>query len=111
MLISPFHDPSDRRSIISRLSDNSNSSGSAGSASNVSTIAGPPASLESTAPLTTEYEVWRRWEDCLFFQDVLEVQYGRMSREKRARLAAGKGVKKNGLYEHEDPARRLRAGR
>lgn len=133
MRITPFHDPSDRRSIISRSSDNSNGSSSgSGSASiagttvstmtfstlpasittsaSTSTIAGgSPLGVkdDSTTPLTTEYDVWRRWEDCLFFQDVLEVQYTRMSREKRARLHAGKGVKKNGLYEHEDPIRRL----
>ena len=52
----------------------------------------------TTVPLNTSYEVWRRWEDCLYFQDILENEYGRMSREKRARLQAGKGVKKNGVY-------------
>lgn len=51
-----------------------------------------------------EYEVWRRWDDCLWFQDCLESEYERMSRDKRKRLAAGKGVKKNGVYIQRDQA-------
>ena len=51
-----------------------------------------------------EYEVWRRWEDCLWFQEILESEYALMARQKRARLAAGKGVKKNGVYIHSDQA-------
>ncbi|KAL5504225.1 hypothetical protein ACEPAH_8299 [Sanghuangporus vaninii] len=80
MLITPLNDNHDRHSIISGTSGSSGSS---------------------------KYEVWRRWEDCLYFQDLLEAQYSLMSKEKRARLLAGKGVKKNGMYEHEDPIRRL----
>ncbi|KAJ3795791.1 hypothetical protein GGU11DRAFT_790790 [Lentinula aff. detonsa] len=45
-----------------------------------------------------EYEVWRRWEDCLWFQDTLELEYSRLARMKRQRLLAGKGVKKDGFY-------------
>ena len=70
------------------------------------------ASISSTASssvTSSEYEVWRRWEDCLYFQDLLETQYTIMSREKRARLHAGKGVKKNGVYPHEDPHHLRRA--
>ncbi|KII85086.1 hypothetical protein PLICRDRAFT_178840 [Plicaturopsis crispa FD-325 SS-3] len=52
----------------------------------------------------SEYEVWRRWEDWLWFQDTLELEYRRMSREKRSRLAAGKGIKKNGVYIQSDRA-------
>ncbi|KAH9944841.1 hypothetical protein B0H21DRAFT_694402 [Amylocystis lapponica] len=52
----------------------------------------------------TEYEVWRRWEDCLWFQDLLESEYALMSRTKRQRLAAGKGVKKDGVYLRSDQA-------
>ncbi|KAI0052252.1 hypothetical protein FA95DRAFT_1553570 [Auriscalpium vulgare] len=51
-----------------------------------------------------EYEVWRKWEDCLWFQDMLELQYSGIAREKRSRLAAGKGVKKNGMYIHDRAA-------
>ncbi|KAH7913233.1 hypothetical protein BJ138DRAFT_1111675 [Hygrophoropsis aurantiaca] len=51
-----------------------------------------------------EYDVWRRWEDCLYFQETLETEYARMAREKRARLAAGKGVKKDGMYVQSDHA-------
>ena len=54
----------------------------------------------------SEYEIWRRWEDCLHFQDTLETLYTQMAREKRARLLAHKGVKKDGVYTHEDPLRR-----
>ena len=52
----------------------------------------------------TEYEVWRRWEDCLWFQELLEEEYSHMARIKRHRLAAGKGVKKDGLYKHPGQA-------
>ncbi|KAJ7592902.1 hypothetical protein C8J56DRAFT_1023772 [Mycena floridula] len=46
-----------------------------------------------------EYEIWRRWEDCLWFQDVLETDYETMARQKKQRLKAGKGVRtKDGLY-------------
>lgn len=51
-----------------------------------------------------EYDIWRKWEDCLCFQDTLEMEYSRAAREKRNRLAAGKGVKKNGVYIHSDQA-------
>ncbi|KAF8825291.1 hypothetical protein HHX47_DHR7000233 [Lentinula edodes] len=44
------------------------------------------------------YEAWRRWEDCLWFQDTLELEYSRLARMKRQRLLAGKGVKKDGFY-------------
>lgn len=46
----------------------------------------------------SEYVVWRRWDDCLWFQELLELEYSVQSREKRRRLAQGKGVKKNGVY-------------
>ncbi|KAK7436980.1 hypothetical protein VKT23_018795 [Stygiomarasmius scandens] len=45
-----------------------------------------------------EYDVWRKWEDCLWFQDTLELEYSRMARMKRQRLLNGKGVKKDGFY-------------
>ncbi|KAG1738381.1 uncharacterized protein EDB91DRAFT_457581 [Suillus paluster] len=51
-----------------------------------------------------EYEIWRKWEDCLWFQDTIEAEYTLMAREKRTRLAAGKGVKKDGMYIQSDQA-------
>ncbi|KAJ4477353.1 hypothetical protein J3R30DRAFT_3484932 [Lentinula aciculospora] len=45
-----------------------------------------------------QYDVWRRWEDCLWFQDTLELEYSRLARMKRQRLLAGKGVKRDGFY-------------
>ncbi|KAL1739783.1 hypothetical protein HDZ31DRAFT_85751 [Schizophyllum fasciatum] len=45
--------------------------------------------------------IWRKWEDCLWFQETLEYEYTRLAREKRRRLTSGKGVKKNGLYVHD----------
>jgi hypothetical protein len=45
-----------------------------------------------------DYEVWRRWDDCLWFQETLELEYSIQAREKRRRLEQGKGVKKNGVY-------------
>ncbi|KAJ6507970.1 hypothetical protein C8R47DRAFT_63863 [Mycena vitilis] len=52
----------------------------------------------------TEYEILRRWEDCLLFQDTLEREYSRLAVSKRRRLLAGKGVRKNGIYLHSDKA-------
>jgi hypothetical protein len=54
--------------------------------------------MSSTTSAGIEYEVWRRWEDCLQFQGTLELEYKRMARAKRQRLIRGKGVKKNGFY-------------
>jgi hypothetical protein len=54
--------------------------------------------------LNSGYEISRRWEDCLWFQDCLELEYERMSRAKRRRLVAGKGVKRNGIYVQKDQA-------
>ncbi|KAG6335117.1 hypothetical protein ID866_3971 [Astraeus odoratus] len=50
------------------------------------------------------YDIWRKWEDCLTFQETLEVEYSRMARAKRNRLAAGRGIKKNGVYINSDQA-------
>ena len=52
----------------------------------------------STAVSFSEYDIWRRWEDCLLFQDAFEQEYSRLAREKKQRLLRGKGVKKNGIY-------------
>ncbi|KAG1821060.1 uncharacterized protein BJ212DRAFT_1478159 [Suillus subaureus] len=52
----------------------------------------------------SEYDIWRKWEDCLWFQDSLEAEYALMAREKITRLAAGKGVKKDGMYIQSDQA-------
>lgn len=56
------------------------------------------ASSTKSGSSSSEYEVWRRWEDCLWFQDMLETEYKLMSRIKRIRLQQGKGVKKDGVY-------------
>ncbi|KAF5359484.1 hypothetical protein D9756_003271 [Leucocoprinus leucothites] len=58
---------------------------------------GDRASISSNGS-NSEYDVWRRWEDCLWFQDGLELEYKRSARQKRQRLLQGKGVKKNGFY-------------
>lgn len=55
-------------------------------------------SISSDGSNIMEYDVWRRWEDCLWFQDNLELEYRRSSRQKRQRLLQGKGVKRNGFY-------------
>jgi len=54
-------------------------------------------SASSTSPYK-DYEIWRRWDDCLWFQETLELEYSIQAREKRRRLEQGKGVKKNGVY-------------
>ena len=47
----------------------------------------------------SEYEIWRRWEDCLWLQETLESEYSRAAFEKKVRLQQGKGVKNfNGIY-------------
>ncbi|KAF9068967.1 hypothetical protein BDP27DRAFT_1326208 [Rhodocollybia butyracea] len=55
-------------------------------------------SKSSNKSTNVEYEIWRRWEDCLWFQDTLELEYSRLARMKRQRLLAGKGVKRDGFY-------------
>jgi hypothetical protein len=60
-------------------------------------ITGDRASVSSLSP-NSEYDVWRRWEDCLWFQDNLELEYERSARQKRQRLIQGKGIKKHGFY-------------
>lgn len=58
----------------------------------------------TTSTVYAPYEIWRRWEDCLWFQDLLENEYKLMARTKRTRLQQGKGVKKDGVYIHSDQA-------
>ena len=58
-------------------------------------------SISSRGSLS-EYDIWRSWEDCLWLQHTLEEEYERAAREKRRRLAQGKGVKGfNGLYKKD----------
>ncbi|KAF5342699.1 hypothetical protein D9611_001654 [Ephemerocybe angulata] len=59
------------------------------------------ASISSDESIA-QYDVWRKWEDCLWLQDTLEGEYKRSARERRVRLAQGKGVKKfNGMYKQD----------
>jgi len=56
----------------------------------------------STQTRNWEYEIWRKWEDILWFQETLESEYRRAAREKKVRLAQGKGVKAlNGIYKQD----------
>ncbi|KAJ7455302.1 hypothetical protein B0H11DRAFT_251331 [Mycena galericulata] len=64
----------------------------------VSPIARGDRSSVSSRGSNTEYEILRRWEDCLIFQDTMEREYSRLAMSKRQRLIAGKGVRKNGIY-------------
>ncbi|KAG5647020.1 hypothetical protein DXG03_001745 [Asterophora parasitica] len=48
-----------------------------------------------------EYDIWRRWEDCLSFQNTIEEEYRRMARAKRLRLQRGKGIKRDGFYKQD----------
>jgi hypothetical protein len=59
------------------------------------------ASIRSSMAMNSSYVIWRKWEDCLWFQDIVELQYSILSRQKRQRLLSGKGVKKNGVYIHD----------
>jgi hypothetical protein len=58
--------------------------------------------MHSDQSWSSEYEVWRRWEDCLCFQDLLEEEYATMAADKRRRLKRGRGVKKDGVYVTSD---------
>ena len=59
------------------------------------------SSISSRGSLS-EYDIWRSWEDCLWFQQSLEDEYERAAREKKMRLTQGKGVKGfNGLYKKD----------
>ncbi|KAH9953898.1 hypothetical protein BC827DRAFT_103992 [Russula dissimulans] len=55
----------------------------------------------STKGSNLEYNIWRSWDDYLWFQETLELRYAALSRQKRQRLQAGKGIKKDGLYLHD----------
>lgn len=61
---------------------------------------GERSSVSSRGSIS-EYEIWRRWEDCLYFQEALETEYRRLARMKRQRLKDGKGVKKGGFYKQD----------
>ncbi|KAF9466639.1 hypothetical protein BDZ94DRAFT_1288245 [Collybia nuda] len=63
-------------------------------------VFGDRSSVTSRGP-DFEYEVWRRWDDCLWFQGNLELEYSRMARSKRQRLLRGKGVRKEGFYRQD----------
>lgn len=64
-------------------------------------LAGDGAST-CTRRVVTEYDIWRRWEDCLWFQDTLEKEYTTAARERKTRLQQGKGVKTfNGIYKQD----------
>lgn len=50
----------------------------------------------------SKYKIWRSWDHCLWFQKSLEDEYALAAREKKLRLAQGKGVKGfNGLYKKD----------
>ena len=85
---------------ISISDTNSTRSGSTSSSSSAKSHRTSTTSSGFSGP----YDVWRRWEDCLWFQDVLEMEYKVMARTKRIRLQQGKGVKKDGLYIQSDQA-------
>ncbi|KAI0077081.1 hypothetical protein K474DRAFT_1772062 [Panus rudis PR-1116 ss-1] len=93
---------------IQRVHDDSSSTSgsSSGSSRRTSTISekASKSGSGSSSKSATEYEVWRRWEDCLWFQDLLEAEYESMAYEKRRRLAQGKGVKKGEMYQHGEQA-------
>jgi len=56
----------------------------------------------STQARNWELEIWRKWEDILWFQETLESEYRRAAREKKVRLTQGKGVKTfNGIYKQD----------
>jgi hypothetical protein len=61
-------------------------------------------SSDSSKSQSGEYTVLRRWDDCLWFQHILEAEYTSQAREKRRRLAQGKGVLKGGVYMRSDLA-------
>ncbi|GJJ08361.1 hypothetical protein Clacol_002575 [Clathrus columnatus] len=61
----------------------------------VSRLVSDTRSVSSRASNHTEYEIWRRWEDCLDFQTTLETEYEQLSRRKVRVLKRG-GKKHDG---------------
>lgn len=59
---------------------------------------GPDRNSVASRDGRKDYEIWRRWDDCLWFQEEIELEYSIQAREKRRRLVQGKGVKKDGVY-------------
>ena len=66
------------------------------------------ASSDSTSiqSVGREYDIWRRWDDCLDFQEKLEDEYERMSREKKRALRHGKkgSGESGGVYRNSNAA-------
>ncbi|KIJ51476.1 hypothetical protein M422DRAFT_138013, partial [Sphaerobolus stellatus SS14] len=66
-------------------------------------------SISSRASSYSEYEIWRRWEDCLDFQVALEQEYKILSNDKVRHLKQGTHLKKkreaeSGLYNMQKAA-------
>ncbi|KAF8150697.1 hypothetical protein B0H34DRAFT_729893 [Crassisporium funariophilum] len=94
------HPPS--RFSVDFLTSLSKSSGSYNHGMRISPVGGDKLSVSSRGSSQLEYDIWRRWEDCLWFQETLELEYKRAAREKKTRLAQGKGVKSyNGMYKQD----------
>ncbi|KAG6916053.1 hypothetical protein DXG01_008626 [Tephrocybe rancida] len=55
----------------------------------------------SSSSSSSEYDIWRRWEDCLAFQGNIETEYRREARSKRQRLLRGKGIRRDGFYKQD----------
>ncbi|KIM40537.1 hypothetical protein M413DRAFT_445979 [Hebeloma cylindrosporum] len=80
----------------------SKSNGSYNHGMHIAPLIGGDGVSVSSRGSTIEYEIWRRWEDCLFLQEALEQEYSRAAREKKVRLQQGKGVKAfNGMYKQD----------
>ncbi|KAG6900827.1 hypothetical protein C0993_000146 [Termitomyces sp. T159_Od127] len=67
-----------------------------------SLVLGDRSSAAFTASSSSsEYDIWRKWEDCLVFQENIETEYRHMARSKRIRLERGKGIRRNGFYKQD----------
>jgi len=59
-------------------------------------------SSRSAGRATSQYEIWRRWEDILFFHVSMAEEYKKASMDKKRALAKGKGVKNlKGTYKQD----------
>ncbi|KAG6891365.1 hypothetical protein C0992_008076 [Termitomyces sp. T32_za158] len=59
------------------------------------------AAFTASSSSSFEYDIWRKWEDCLVFQENIETEYRHMARSKRIRLERGKGIRRNGFYKQD----------
>jgi len=63
------------------------------------------STAQSTSPNSVEYDIWRRWEDCLELQRLIEREYASAATERRVFLAEqNHRINNAGLYQSQRAA-------